>query len=330
MHSSPEHVFARSSSADWAGLGSLLGGLALLGAAALGFAFALLFPVGTLNLHLMSTMPTILAVGLLAKWWSSRNSPQQVVVFAEGVALHRTSGVQAIRWTDIAWLQEGTAGMSQARQVTLYDAQGKPLAVIAGDVERYPELVALVRQHVSETKNPAVTAVKKKKSRMAAILSLVMGCLMLAGGPFLCFDSLHEARRIKLLEEQGVPGQAEIVRHFTAPNGRTRRIEYRVKSEGGKTVDRNVEVDPQVWAGLEGKSEVEVIHVPSDPAVSRLAVGEVEEDDAFKKPPLSYVMAGLCTLIGAGLLGAGIMQWFGWDLATDPQTGKVRLTRYGE
>ena len=122
---------------------------------------------------------------------------------------------------------------------------------------------------------------------------------------------------------------AEVVRRFTAPNGVTRRLEYRVTGVGGRTGTRNAEVKSAYWNRLENAKTVPVVYVPDEPAVSRLVEGEVESRDLADSPGfmmgLSVALIGLCVVF----LAAAAMQWFGWDIDLDSKTGKFVKEFFG-
>ena len=127
----------------------------------------------------------------------------------------------------------------------------------------------------------------------------------------------------------GVPGEAEIVRRFVAPNGVTRRLEYRVTGVGGQTGTRNAEVTLAYWESLEDAKTVPVIYVPQEPAVSRLVDGEVGSRDLSDSPAvmigLSVGLIALCMVF----LAAAAMQWYGWDIDLDNKTGRISIKRFG-
>jgi hypothetical protein len=141
--------------------------------------------------------------------------------------------------------------------------------------------------------------------------------------------AFEEKRTAKLLQEAGVPGEAEIVRRFVAPNGVTRRLEYRVTGVGGQTGTRNAEVTLAYWESLEDAKTVPVIYVPQEPAVSRLVDGEVGSRDLSDSPAvmigLSVGLIALCMVF----LAAAAMQWYGWDNDLDRKTGKISIKRFG-
>jgi hypothetical protein len=122
-----------------------------------------------------------------------------------------------------------------------------------------------------------------------------------------------------------VHGEGEIVRRFVAPNGVTKRIEYRV--QGSKL--RNVEVDPILWDQLEHAKTVPVVHIPDEPDINRLEFGEVKKDDFTGTPAGGYLLSTLGGLMALFVLGFSPFAWMGYDLAFDKEQRTWKLKRYG-
>jgi hypothetical protein len=102
-----------------------------------------------------------------------------------------------------------------------------------------------------------------------------------------------------------------------------------VKTPAGGAPLRNAEVKRDYWDSLEGASTVPIITVPGEPDISRLAEGEVQDNDFLKQPLGAYSLAGLGGLVSLLLLGVGLMQLSGWDIDLDSKTGKVSIKRFG-
>ena len=107
-------------------------------------------------------------------------------------------------------------------------------------------------------------------------------------------------------------------------------MEYRVIGAGGPAGTRNVEVEPAYWDRLEGVKTVPVIYVPAEPGISRLASGQVRENDFTKTPTGGFGLAALGGLLALFLLGASPFIWNGWDFSQDTKTRKWLLKRYGK
>ena len=126
------------------------------------------------------------------------------------------------------------------------------------------------------------------------------------------------------------PETAEIVRRFIAPNGTTKRIEYRLVNAAGVSATRNVEVEPGFWDRLGNAKTIDVIWVPAEPFASRLLDGEVNEREFTKTPVGGYGLAALGGLLALFLLGASPFMWNGWDLGHDATTRTWTLKRFGK
>ena len=247
----------------------------------------------------------------------------------QGVCIEDRRGQRHYSWADIGWAATGTSTMGFRRQLTLYDIRGKTIASLSDAFDGFDSLVEQVQSHIAKKADATAPTIQKRKGRKSAVfvasVALILGAVSIAN----LWMGFEEKRTAKLLQEAGVPGEAEIVRRFVAPNGVTRRLEYRVSGVGGQTGTRNAEVTPAYWDSLETAKTVPVIYVPQEPAVSRLVQGEVESRDLSDSPAvmigLSVVLIGMCVVF----LGAAIMQWYGWDIDLDSKTGRISVQRFG-
>jgi hypothetical protein len=325
-----DEVFLRSDSAVKGGQWMLLGGGALIVCAMVGFALAIVTKVDQIQMHFMTTGPLIIGVGLLAAGWGLTQSPLQVAVGPSGVAIEGRKNRQKFTWDQIGWASVGTAGMSGRKVLSIYDTRGKRLAMISDAFEGFDTLAGLVTTRASARTDGAATKIQASKSRRNAWLSFATGLGLAAAAIGIATFTWSDMRSQQLLAEKGVPGEGEVVRRFMAPDGVTARLEYRVKTPEGIAPKRNAEVERAYWDRLEGATTVPVIHVPGEPGISRLAEGEVADDDVFKTPVGGFGLAGLGGLMSLFLLGIGVMQFLGWDIDIDSKTGVPSLKRYGQ
>src|SRR5687768_13680785 len=79
------------------------GGAALLLVALFGFMASLMSRPGLLQLHLGSTLPTIVAVGLFGTGYRQARSPREVVLSAEGIRVRFSKVETLLPWTETAW-----------------------------------------------------------------------------------------------------------------------------------------------------------------------------------------------------------------------------------
>jgi hypothetical protein len=153
--------------------------------------------------------------------------------------------------------------------------------------------------------------------------------LWLLAGIAIAWMTHREARAAQLLAKASLPGQAEIVRHFLAPNGITPRLEYKITTEAGISGTRNAELARDYWDSLEDATSVAVVYVPGEPWISRLVEGEVEETDFTRTPLGGYGLGAAAMVMGLFFLGASVLQWRGWDIDLDSKTGKFSIKQFG-
>jgi hypothetical protein len=219
--------------------------------------------------------------------------------------------------------------MGFRRQLTLYDTRGKAITSLSDALDDFDLLVEQVDAHIAKKVDATAPTIQKRKGRKSALITASIALVMIAVSIANLWMAFEQKRTAKLLQEAGIHGVAEVVRRFTAPNGITRRLEYRVSGVGGRTGTRNAEVTPAYWDSLENAKTVPVIYVPHEPAVSRLAEGEVESRDLADSPGfmigLSVALIGLCVVF----LVAAAIQWYGWDIDLDSKTGKISMKQFG-
>ncbi|MEX2175075.1 MAG: hypothetical protein WD872_11980 [Pirellulaceae bacterium] len=323
-----DQLFLRSDSAGQSGLWMLIGGAVLVLFALFGFVVSLFAAGSQLQIHALCTFPVILGIGLLWGGTSLLTAPRQVAVGPGGITIEgRTRQFQP--WEQVGWATVAAAAMGGRRSLTVYDRHGKRLAAISDAFENFDALADLVKAHVAAHAGEAATRVQSSKSRRSALVTLGTATALLAAAGGIAWFTRAEQRSAHLLARLGVPGEGEIVRRFLAPNGVTPRLEYRVQTPGGDAPLRNAELTRDYWESLEGQLTVPVITVPEDSAISRLMEGEVVNQDFFDTPAGGYGLAGMGALLSLGLLGAGIMQLWGWDIDLDSKTGKLSITRFG-
>lgn len=324
-----ELIFSRSESARSTATWCLVGGVAASGFAVVGFCLALITRIGHFAMQSITTVPMLLGIGLLAAARVLSRTPTQVSVGPQGVCIEDRRGQRRYCWADIGWAGTGTTTMGFRRQLTLYDTRGKAIASLSDAFDGFDSLVAHVQSHIAGKADTTAAAIQKRKGRKSAVFVAAVALILAAVSVANLWMAFEEQRTARLLQEAGVPGEAEIVRRFVAPNGVTRRLEYRVIGAGGQTGTRNAEVTPAYWDSLEGAKTVPVIYVPQEPAVSRLAEGEVESRDFADSPGVMIGLSVLLIAMCVVFLAAAVMQWCGWDIDLDSKTGRISITRFG-
>src|SRR5258706_1064753 len=226
-----------------------LGGVAMVGVAALGFTVALRSHTSPLQMHLSTTAPTIVAVGLFATGYHFARSQREVAFGQEGLHVRYRGSEKLLSWDEIAWAQTQQS-ISNRKIFAIYGNGGKVVLKLPSNLEGFDELVAIVKQRLSDQPSPHASAVRWRKSRRTAT-ALLVGAILAIGGSvglaWMAYDA-HQAK--ELMRTQGVDGEGIIARKFIAPDGRTHRIEYRVAGAGDNAKLHNVEIDTMYWTIL--------------------------------------------------------------------------------
>jgi hypothetical protein len=326
--SNSEHVFLRPDSAGPSGVLLILGGIGLLCLAAVGFVVAILGRTGQLSLHAMTTVPTLLSIAALTAGITMLRTPRRVSVGPECLTVETRRGVRRLGWDEVGCAAVEPGATSQRRRLNVTDVHGKSLVKLDESFNGFDEMVTLISSYVEAKGDDTAMRILRKKARHQAAIMFTCGLFMAFAGVFLAVDARKAQRAARLLDEKGVPGEGEIVRLFLAPNGVTKRVEYRV--DGAET--RNVELDPDYWDSLKLKrlKSIPVIYVPGEPNVSRLQRGEVTESDIIKTPAGTYSLVAVGGIVALFLLGASPFMWNGWDLAHNSKTKKWSVKRYGK
>jgi hypothetical protein len=271
-----------------------------------------------------------LAFWTLVAAWSFAQTPREISVGRDGLTILRRRGSQSYRWDEIGWATITTVPVFNRRRLVLFDAKGQTLAKIDEDFEEFDRLERLVKKRIAATGPEAAERIRTNKARRAAAVTAAGSTVMLALCGFMIWKTHADQLAAHALEEHGVEGQAAILRHFIAPNGITRRIEYRVTTPDGRSGTRNVEVIRPVWELLEGESAVAVVYDPDNPGNSRLVSGQADEKDDITDDPI--IVYGLCAFLGLiCILGwaSAILHWNGLSIDLDSKTGKVSIKPFG-
>jgi hypothetical protein len=324
-----EQVFLRDMGWGANPLPWLLGGLAALGFAAVGFVVAILSRVDQLSLHAMTTLPTLLGIGALAAARTLACTPREVTVDPEGVRIEGRRGVQSLAWDQIAWASVATVALGYRRELVIFDVQGKTLTRLSEAFLDFDRMVESITERIAQRQDDATDKVRLRRARRSAVMTAIISLLLLGVVGANLWMARSRQRADRLLQEAGVPGEAEIARRFLAPNGITPRLEYRITTPDGRSATRNAEVVRPYWDQLEGATGVPVVYVPGEPEISRLANGEPRNKDITDSP---LVMYGVCAVLGVlclVFLGAAAFQWRGWDIKLDSKTGRISIKPFG-
>ena len=309
---------------------SSVGGAALLGAAVVGFFLSVIGRANTLAMHSMTTLPTLVAVGLLGYAWRLYRSPKSVTVSSGGITIERGSGKQTYSWDTIGWSTVDEAAITMQRQLVIYDVRARALAKLAESIGDFNTLVELVESHVDARPDSTKDFVRLRRAKRTGLGLAAGGTLLILAGCGVAWDMHDRQRQERLLAESGIPGSAEIVSRHLAPNGVTPRLEYRITTPRGLSATRNAEVTRELWDGLEQAAIVPVLYVPDEPEISVLLFGEVKNDDPANHPVVAYGMTAAASGFGLILIVVGIISFCGWDIGRDSKTNRFAITRIGD
>lgn len=323
--------FESSSGRVQNGYWMLAGGIGLA-VIAIGLFVAVLFrDIDQLTMHAITTMPMVMAVGLITGGWALIRTPLRVTVDRNGVEVEDRRGCTMYAWSDIGWTANGV-NMQQQPFLAIYDRSGKKLTSLGSGFRDFERMASMIRSQVAERADDTSERIQLKKARRSAVLMGVGGTLLLAGCGVVGWTVWDTQRSMALLESAAVEGTATVDELFVAPNGTTKRMRYTVTSDIGETGSRNVELESNYYDELEdsGEKSVPVLFVPAEPSISRLLQGEVEDDDITKQPLVGYGMSCVGMMMTLFLYSAGALHWRGWDLDIDSKTGKVSIKQFGE
>ncbi len=295
-----------------------------------GFCFAIFARIDQMAMHGMTTLPCLFAVAAMGVAWNLARSPRRVVLSAAGVMLDKGDSSATIAWHEIGYATVKQVGtMAQRKSLCICDCAGKTIASISDAFDDFDRMRDCIVAKIAERGDDTAERIRQRRAKRAALGAVALGIAMSVVSVGVAWSTHSDQRAAKLLVAEGVPGEAEIVRRFVAPNGVTTRLEYRIAGTDGRSATRNLEVERLFWEGLEGRSSVAVIYVPHEPEISRLTVGEPRETDVTKTPAGGYTLSALGALMGVFSFAASVMFWRGYDIKTDPATGKLAIKRFG-
>src|SRR5258706_147905 len=170
-----------------------LGGMALVGVAAVGFMLALRSHVGQMQLQLATTMPMLLAVGLFGTGDRLARAPREVVVSQQGLAIRFGKAVRELGWIEIAWVDVQTQAMGQRKLLAIYGVDGKVLVKLPENLERFDTLVELMKLRLAAHPPAQANAVQWRKSKHTGAALLAGATFALAGSIWMVWTS-YDAR----------------------------------------------------------------------------------------------------------------------------------------
>jgi hypothetical protein len=323
----PYQVFESISNRRLRAYISIAAGLLLVAVAVGAFVFSLRTSPNLIAFHAMTTMPMILAVALFASAYPALRSATRVIVGEQELTVFRGPS-ELGRWP---WEQIALASTAQSaghkRILKLYGQDGKRLITLSDDLEAFDAMVHQIKLRMTRQPSPQRSSVAQRKGRRNGILLMIGGILFLALAAANAWMAFHDRESRDLLKTRGQPAQAVVVRKFTAPNGHTRRIEYRVDAPGAPL--ENVEVEPSRWFTIQEHQVIPVITVPERPDISRLYAGQVDDHMQADPNMMLGVSAGIAIMAIIAILAGGL-NLKGWDLKWDKVRHRPRFVQFGE
>lgn len=320
-----DQVFENADQGGRSATAFFLGGFTLIALAIVGFLVALAARTGPFALHATTTLPVIVAVGLFARGRTLRNLPRRIVVGPGGMETTTRRGVSTHPWSEIGSAATVNVLNSPKTYLRVTDTAGKTIIRVDESFPDYRRLATLVESYIDAKPDDTSTRIMSRKAKRMALFTFATGCFLAFAAVFIALETREAQRANALLALKGVPGEAEIVRRFVAPNGATKRIEYRV---AGSEV-KNVEVYPELWDLLEGVETIGVVYVPDEPDVNRLEFGEVEDEDFTRSPRGGYLLSAVGGLMALFMLGFSPVAWMGYDLGYDEKQRAWMVKRHG-
>jgi hypothetical protein len=324
----PYQVFNSISNRRLRAFISIAAGIALVLVAVAGFFFALRSKNSNfIAYHALTTFPMIIAVGLFASAYPALRSATRVIVGEHDLTVFRgPSELGRWPWTQIALAS--TAQSTGHKQILkLYGDTGKLLVTLTEDLEAFPAMVDQIKRRMAQNPSPQRTSVAHRTGRRRGIFLILGGLAFLALAAANAWLAFSDRQSAHLLKTQGQPTQAIIIRKFTAPDGHTRRVEYRIDAPSAPL--ENVEINPALWQLLQEQQRVPAVAVPGRPDISRLTIGQI--DDRMNADPnlMLFLSAGI-TLMSLFAIAAGLLNYRGLDLKWDKSRHRPRLARIGE
>ncbi|MCA9062479.1 MAG: hypothetical protein KDA96_05455 [Planctomycetaceae bacterium] len=292
-----------------------------------GFAIALVTSTSQFTMHMMTTVPFLAGIAMISSALANRKAPQSIAIDAAGLRIRSATSDQFFEWKQIAWSRSDNVGMTPQRQLQLLGSNGRVLVKLPDVFANFDKLERLIRERIGSSGDVAASElIRRKASRKNAWICTFSSLLLGAAGVFIIIETKANMHRIALLE--GATNDVEGVTDelLTAPNGVTRRLRYHVEGENGVPSEiHNVEVEPAYWEQLHKVQHVPVVVSTEDINVSRLAYGEIADDEPLERSPVGYLMGGVAAVIAVVLSVAAVVLFLGYEITNE--NGRIQVQR---
>lgn len=321
-------VFDSVSNRRMRGLAALAGGVAMVVVATAGFFLSLRTSPNLFAFHMMTTMPMVLAVALFTSAFATFRSPTRVIIGQHDLAVLRSEHeFGRWRWEQLAMTSGVQSSFNAKRIVKLYDDSGKLLVRLSDDLRDFDTMAAEIKRRMAENPSAQRTKVAVHTGRRKGLGLMIGGVLFFALAIANGWMASHDRQANDLLLTQGQPAQAVVMRRFTAPDGHTRRIEYKVEAPGAPI--ENVEVAPAYWTMLRESQRIGATAVPGRPDISHLIAGQI--DDSMQADPKVMLLLSIAiAFLSIIFFVAGVLSWRGVELKWDKERGRPKFVRIGD
>ena len=258
---------------------------------------------------------------------TSIRTPSRVELLPRGILLHSAHASREILYADIASTTclDDASPQEQTRVVfVLAGANGKPLAKISNQIERFDDLKAEVRRRVAEmsgrtqeTAEDDRRARLKQRGRQRRFILAGTGIMTIFGAAAFLFLGNEQLNLLRLARE-GTEARGVVLRHYVH-NNIAHRIEYAFAVPEKGSYSRNTMLPEEQWRLHGVMQPVTIVYIPEKPDFNRL------EDE----PEESHVLAlcaGVFLVLTMGALF--VTAWKGYDV--EVVKGKIMLLRPGE
>src|SRR5687768_8764731 len=163
------------SAALWMG-----GGILLLVVAAIGFGFAIVSRIDQLTLHLITTLPTIMGIGLIYGSILTGRTPREVGIGPSGIRIESRRGTESYSWHDVGWSNVGAAPMNNRRLLKIYSTAGRPIVGLTDAIEGFDELAESVAAGIAARGDDIPSRIQATKAKRSSVFMAVAGVGFLA------------------------------------------------------------------------------------------------------------------------------------------------------
>ncbi|MGC1274059.1 MAG: DUF3592 domain-containing protein [Planctomycetaceae bacterium] len=306
----------------------IVGGVALLGVAAVAFLLGLLLPAEKqpFALFIASTViPTLGAFAAFGVAIGLMRSPRRVTVGSTELVVEGNDGVRRWTWNEIGWATIGMGALSYQRQLTIFDVRGKKLVTLGTAFDDFDGLAESIKATIDRKPDNVAAQVQSRKAKKTGASMILGGVAFLALAIANGVNARLEQSDAERLTSDGKTIDATIKRHYLY--NITPRLEYEFTTPDGKTVTRDAMLRQDAWNSLDGATTVPVRYVPDDPDNNRLVAGEVANETG--SPVTNLLLSVAVGMLSLFFLTVGVLQYRGWDVDLDSKTGKVSIQRFG-